>query len=89
MLTHGKSAELFTCESSFTLRRVQIGLSFKYPRQGPNYPRNLREKRESAGDVAQKAAQFPADLAVVIDAWPTLPEAIRTGILAMVRAASG
>jgi hypothetical protein len=29
------------------------------------------------------------DLAPVIDAWPDLPEAIRAGILAMVRAAQG
>jgi hypothetical protein len=29
-----------------------------------------------------------ADLAAVVDAWPELPEAIRAGILAMVKAAS-
>ena len=29
------------------------------------------------------------DLAAVIDAWPTLPEPVRTGIVAMVRAAKG
>lgn len=28
-------------------------------------------------------------LATVIDAWPTLPQAIRDGILAMVKAAGG
>jgi hypothetical protein len=28
-----------------------------------------------------------ADLAAVMDAWPTLPEAIKAGILAMVKAA--
>ena len=28
------------------------------------------------------------DLADVVDAWPTLPEAIRAGIVAMVRAAA-
>jgi hypothetical protein len=31
---------------------------------------------------------LPTDLARVIDAWPTLPEPIRAGILAMVRAAA-
>jgi hypothetical protein len=30
---------------------------------------------------------FPIDLAAVMDAWPTLPEAIKAGILAMVKAA--
>jgi hypothetical protein len=29
---------------------------------------------------------MPADLALVVDAWPGLPEAIRAGILALVRA---
>jgi hypothetical protein len=32
---------------------------------------------------------FPADLAAVVDAWPQLPEAIKAGIKAMVKAASG
>jgi hypothetical protein len=31
---------------------------------------------------------YDADLAAVVDAWPTLPEALKTGILAMVKAAS-
>jgi hypothetical protein len=31
---------------------------------------------------------FPPDLAAILDAWPALPEAIRTGIMAMVKAAS-
>jgi hypothetical protein len=29
------------------------------------------------------------DLAIVVAAWPELPEAIRAGIVAMVKAASG
>jgi hypothetical protein len=28
-------------------------------------------------------------LAAVVDAWPTLPEAVRAGIVAMVRATTG
>jgi hypothetical protein len=35
------------------------------------------------------ASEPPPELAEVVSAWPTLPEAIRAGILAMVRAASG
>jgi hypothetical protein len=31
----------------------------------------------------------PPDLAAVVAAWPTLPEPIRAGILAIVKAASG
>jgi len=61
-----------------------------------NYPQKTQEKRESASDAAQKAAHFPPDrraidpaLAALIAAWPRLPEAIRAGILATVRAACG
>ena len=32
---------------------------------------------------------LPTGLAEVVDAWPNLPEALKTGILAMIRAASG
>ena len=35
-------------------------------------------------DVTRVLQESP-DLAAVIDAWPTLPEAIKKGILAMVR----
>jgi hypothetical protein len=33
-------------------------------------------------------AHIAPDLQTIIDAWPTLPEAIRTGILAMIRASA-
>ncbi len=32
------------------------------------------------------AEGLPADLAGVMDAWPSLPEAVKAGILAIVRA---
>ncbi len=35
------------------------------------------------------ASNLPPDLTAVIDAWPDLPEPIRAGIVAMVKAASG
>ncbi|HKA55972.1 MAG TPA: hypothetical protein VKJ47_20160 [Candidatus Binatia bacterium] len=47
-----------------------------------------------AQGVAKSGALTPTKpnidpaLAALIDAWPTLPEAIRAGILAMVRAAA-
>ncbi len=40
-----------------------------------------------AGAVETKRGQFGPDLQAIIDAWPALPEAIKAGILAMVRAA--
>ena len=40
-----------------------------------------------AGAVETKRQQFGPDLQALIDAWPALPEAIKAGILAMVKAA--
>ena len=39
--------------------------------------------------IATKSATAPAydDMDAIVDAWPTLPEAIKAGILAMVKAA--
>ena len=39
----------------------------------------------NAGAVETKTGRFDADLQALINAWPDLPEAIRAGILAMVR----
>ncbi|MGO9598357.1 MAG: hypothetical protein ACLP7Q_10235 [Isosphaeraceae bacterium] len=36
--------------------------------------------------LATDACKNDPDLAAVVDAWPGLPEAIRAGILAMIRA---
>jgi hypothetical protein len=38
--------------------------------------------------VSPEPAQTDPQLAAVVDAWPKLPEALRAGILAMVKAAS-
>ena len=35
-------------------------------------------------ETGSEPAGMPADLARVVAAWPTLPEAVRAGILAMV-----
>ncbi len=36
-----------------------------------------------------KVERLSPDLQALIDAWPTLPDAIKAGILAMVNAAAG
>jgi len=41
------------------------------------------------GTLQANSGPIPPDLQVVIDAWPTLPEAIRADIVAMVRTAGG
>ena len=42
---------------------------------------------EPASKSPAVAAEIPQDLQDIIDAWPSLPDAIRAGILAMVKAA--
>jgi hypothetical protein len=37
----------------------------------------------------QKSPKLDPDLAALVGAWPTLPDAIRAGIMAMIRAAGG
>jgi hypothetical protein len=43
----------------------------------------------SARPLPTEARRTPPDLAEVVAAWPELPEAVRAGIVAMIRAASG
>jgi hypothetical protein len=51
---------------------------------------DLRMAQPDLSVQGQRAASNPApDLAEIIDAWPTLAEPIRAGILAMIRCASG
>ena len=42
-----------------------------------------------SGAVGARNAPVEVDLAQVTEAWPTLPEAVRASILAMVKAADG
>jgi hypothetical protein len=59
------------------------------PRKG-NSDRDLRQPTlPSSPILPTDAKSYPADLAAVVAAWPELPEAIRAGIAAMVKAASG
>lgn len=44
-------------------------------------------QRVKTGAIEPETPPVDADLAAVIDAWPTLPEAVKAGILAMVSAA--
>jgi hypothetical protein len=39
--------------------------------------------------LRQGAADVPADLSLVVENWDRLPEAVRAGIVAMVKAATG
>jgi hypothetical protein len=56
----------------------------------PQPARDLRKSPEAlAPHLPHDTCKMPPDLAALVEAWPALPEAIRAGILAMVRAASG
>jgi hypothetical protein len=49
----------------------------------------LRHEAEPVGHhLATDTCQTDPDLARIVDAWPTLPSALKAGIVAMVRAAS-
>jgi hypothetical protein len=56
-------------------------------RQEPTQSAPKRPLRATVG--ATGALPADPDLATVIDAWNRLPEAVRAGIVAMVKAASG
>jgi hypothetical protein len=56
--------------------------------QSDREPRNAGENGASGGDVHADVHTAPADpaLSVVVEAWSSLPPAVRAGILAMVEA---
>jgi hypothetical protein len=47
----------------------------------------LHEQEKTVDNGSPCAAALDSDLTLIRDRWPTLPDAIRAGILAMVRAA--
>ena len=49
----------------------------------------LEEGGAESGAQRAPEGQFEPELQRLIDAWPTLPDALKTGIRAMVTAASG
>jgi hypothetical protein len=58
----------------------------------PNDDKSLRKSTPALSTLCQRAesnsADFDPELQLVNEAWPTLPEALKAGILAMIRAAS-
>lgn len=77
--------------------RIRTGdLRFRKPLPDSGKDGQVQELREEEGQLAAQgtarsaenrpATPADADLARIIDAWPTLPEAVKAGILAMVAA---
>lgn len=89
---------LFSCRSSW-LSKTFIGVvGYTIPiENGDDRNRTTRKNKRKTGVSVQSGAEcgaldsrranFPPELAAVIEAWPKLPEAIRIGILAMIGAA--
>jgi len=60
------------------------------PRQEiPEKPTVSEAGGAESGAQRAPTGQFEPDLQQLIDVWPTLPDALKTGILAMVTTASG
>jgi len=65
---------------------------FAIRQQSPKSPRKTHVSEPVGprlGPIETKTGRSARDLQTIIDAWPDLPEVVRAGILAMVRAASG
>ena len=52
-------------------------------------PEPIHKRPPFDPDLIHNTCQTDPDLATVIDAWARLPEAVRAGIVAMVKAAEG
>ncbi len=54
----------------------------------PRKPGERKERATAGATLSGLAGLDDPDLSTVVDNWPALPEAVKIGILAMVRAAS-
>jgi len=59
------------------------------PDSGKSKSFNDKELQNSALSACGNSPVFGADLSAIIDAWPTLPEPLRKGILTMVELSIG
>jgi hypothetical protein len=59
-------------------------LNLNYARRDSNDPIKTQKKHENDLDASRHTAHFSPELQRLIDAWPTLPEAVRANILAMI-----
>ena len=68
---------------------VQTGCKRPEPAEAPDSPATTGSRASEPGNAAGAHscgfASLPADLRAVAEAWPRLPEAVRAGIMAMVK----
>ena len=63
------------------------GAGIEHPPQNGANSSAAGQSGAECGALAAPKATLDPQLAAVVEAWPTLPEPIKAGILAMVRAA--
>ena len=57
------------------------------PQQSEGNIANAAQGGAESGALSEDSGEFPAELQLVIEAWQTLPETTKVGIVAMVRVA--
>jgi len=57
-----------------------------HPAKTPGNRGASARQRAKSGAIEPETPSIAPDLAAVVEAWPKLPQAIRAGILAMIRA---
>jgi hypothetical protein len=62
------------------------GTGFEPAQESPGNSPSAIQSDAKSGAFGAEYCPCDADLAVVVEAWPSLPEALRAGILAMIRA---
>jgi hypothetical protein len=67
----------------------QTGTRKRTIRQKPSKVEHSENGDAQIGALGAQTGPCDADLAMLVEAWPSLPAAIKAGILAMVRAAAG
>jgi len=81
-------ASLFSIEPGLHPAKVEAA-GIEPPRENTGKTALPAESGAKSGTLGAHFGPAPTDLRTVIDAWPTLPEAIRADIVAMVRTAGG
>ena len=71
--------------------RFELATSERNPQQNGGNPQRTAQKAAYVRNPTDpdSTPESDPDLAAIVTAWPTLPEAIRAGIVAMVRATVG
>ena len=74
----------------FATRVLQVaGMGFELPQENTEKTGVADESGAESGALDAENGPKDPDLGAIIDAWPRLPDAIKTGILAIIQGAEG